>query len=198
MSIFRRRLMMGEKNEEEIILPEGYTRVEFIETDGDPYINTNIKGTGTWVIDAQVNNQLSRSQILIGKTYDRGHWAGVVPNGKWGVNSSVYTSYDATMRTKMRIIFTLRKATIVIGAESASITGGYDSNDYFWIFSCLQHGSFTIGAKLWRATCVQDDIKVFDGIPSLDSNGKAGLFDLVSNTFKGNVGKGDFTYGQII
>ena len=183
-------------------VPEGYTRVEYLEADGNQSIPLNITGINKRVeIDAQYTgtNTTSLRQLA---TYDsnyNGTFFGVYSN-KWAVAVSNSIG-NATVRTLVKCAFAFNSS----GYNTATITDGDDtavytrsntrSNKTLTLFGI---GSYKFIGKIYGCQIYDNNTNelLFDGIPAVrKSDSVAGLYDSVSGAFLEATGDEPFSVG---
>lgn len=192
MSDFRRRLMY-KKSESE--LPSGYTKLNYLKSTREQYIDTNFKPT-------------SNTKVMI----DGSLYVGV--DSLFGVNpyfviTSVLYKYrfrynnkviDSSIHATTRAVLTLDKNKAYINNEligtfteaefetsqtallfaRKTASGGIEERSPSIIYYC----------KIWH-----NNILVRDYIPVLDADSKPCMFDTVSKKPFYNQGTGEFLYG---
>lgn len=186
-------------------VPVGYTRVEYLQSDGDQCFKTDIFGLNTRVvIDAQYTGSSSSSVKMLA-TYDsnyNGTYFGVYSN-KWGLTSSG-TIGSATTRSVVECVFTTNssgynKATLTVGGETTSFTR--TSARPSKILYILGNGSYKFIGKMYSCQIYDNDTNklLLDGIPAVrNSDSVAGMYDTVSGQFLENIGTGAFSVGSNI
>ena len=197
---------------EQIGLPVGYTQVEYIESTGTQYIDTgiNINTTtsryetkispslvsGTIAIFGTRNsssaNQSSMNMFIIDGTFRLDWLYGAMGNSVKNISSN--TEYTISIT---RGLATINNVNYVSG-ENTSI----DSSYTFYIGNLNNAGSVyskEFSGKIYYSKLYNNNILVFDGVPCYrKSDNEIGMYDLVSNTFFTNAGKGTFTAGAEI
>lgn len=200
-----------------------YTIVNYIQTDGTAYIDTGIKGNAPKSFTGKMLPILpassTGSSYFLGCRKDTGNtrfWAFSVYGTKkaaFGYYSGYYAQVDIASSidnaTPLEFHSVLQKGTCLVGVKqqgassftdysrsiSYSVTTGYNIclfavNNAGTIAHSLP-GTRCYGLKIYNSANYTS--LVFDGIPVI-YNGAYGLWDLVSNSFFGNVaGSGAFT-----
>ena len=196
---------------EQIGLPVGYQQVEYIESTGTQYIDTGINtNTTTSRYETKINpslvsgtigifgtrngssaNQSSMNVFIIDGTF-RLDWL----NGAMGSSVRISSNTEYTISIT-RGLATINNVNYVIG-ENTSI----DSSYTFYVGSFNNTGSVYskgFSGKIYYSKLYNNNILVFDGVPCYrKSDNEIGMYDLVSNTFFTNAGKGTFTAGAEI
>ena len=193
--------------------PSEYQKVEYIQSTGAEYIDTEIYG------DQTTSLQLTLQRITPITTIARvfGSRTGITSNGFFLstlANGKVYidagSSNSGTQQTAP-CAWTLTKADIEIDDTGYS----YDGTAYSWasdhhgqsfttpdtllIFNAYSGGSTSTGveAKLYSVVIKKNGTAVFNGVPCYrKSDSEPGLYDLVTSTFFTNAsGSGAFSVG---
>ena len=193
-------------------LPDGYTQVEYIESTGTQYIDTgiNINTTtsryetkispslvsGTMCIFGTRNsssaNQSSMNVFIIDGTFRLDWLYGAMGNSVKNISSN--TEYTISIT---RGLATINNVNYVSG-ENTSI----DSSYTFYVGNLNNAGSVYskgFSGKIYYSKLYNNNILVFDGVPCYrKSDNEIGMYDLVSNTFFTNAGKGTFNTGSVV
>ena len=195
-------------------LPDGYTRLQYIESTGTQYIETGF----TFETSTKIEFTIERlgTNAGYGADHSRGNvWFGA--NGStgtenllgWGSNGNINyfrgtagsSFYSLPLNTKTNIIFDYTKGAIKLfangvqqgntGTSTSSIDkrvllGGVVDNAPPGVLYCLER--FYDGVKIWNG-----DILVANFIPAKrNSDNVLGMYDLVSGQFFTNQGTGNF------
>ncbi len=194
------------------ILPTGYTLVEYIRANGTQYIDTGVIANSPRTAQFDVEF-MSRgvTQTPCGAQKNTANamvFANIYYGGltfSYGGSSSVLITLTANKLYKF--VTTLRNGyqTLALdGANQGQTTKSGDLvNDIpFYLFANNNNGTPTglCDARIYRCVIHNGNgitaPKLCDLVPCLEeATGKYGMYDLVSNTFKGNQGTGDFTGG---
>lgn len=185
----------------EPILPNGYTRLEYLEATGNQYIDTGYTITEEDNIDATYDIALTNisGRGLMGYSLTQvGYWGKTASNTYelGGGNTQVATGNRDIVRFKRDVISTTRQDTdlyindVVVGHAQRSTTAEIGP---FQIFAC--RGSFKMAGKLYGATLTINNEQIRKFIPALrNSDSEPGMYDTVTNTFYTNAGTGIFNY----
>ena len=200
MSVFR-DLLMSMKDEG---LPSEYQEVEYIQSDGNQYIDTGIGGSDLGEYEIKMSPLSSRATTW--EQYFAGQMYTETTVGKLYENSSnfVYQGYPYA-RNQYAIISPLSNNAFEISVKDGGVySNGTKLTDYtprewgthtFYIFASNSEG---LGAsmKLYYLKMYSNGVKVRDYIPCYrKADSVIGLYDLVSKTFYANQGSGIFTKG---
>lgn len=208
--------------EEEIILPDGYSVLPRIISSGNQYIKTGILPTDNtgFEIDFETTDKFEASgnaRTLFGSrgvnywknayqfstytTASDGDIGGVFAFGTVG-SSSYYSQmkYSAHMSNDKRMKVSFRNP-IFTDAEGVSVNitanqGIYDPIEII-LFGLNDYGSYKEFANmtLYRCKFYEGDALTHDFVPALESQTNTiGLYDIVTQSFYTNSGNGTFTY----
>lgn len=202
MSIFRRRLMMGQGGRK----PDHYdAETEFIQSTGTQYIDTNLKlSDSNYVIDAKFNisTDTSRYFAALFTNREKGYntYGFAISNTRTYINpcNNPDVCIGITYSLNTDYTLSLKRGEATLNGTTYSNTdynSGYSRNS-LWIFRQWYNG-VGISAKLYYLTIRHNDDIIMDFIPV--RVGDVGyLFDKVSGKLFGNVGSGDFILGNDI
>ncbi|GEM_PF-6591595 len=169
-----------------------YSLVEYVSSNGNPYLNTGIKGDAKIVLDIQFTSSSDRSLMGMDPS---GNYFGKNANNKYELNWQVL-NVDATKRHILTANF---EGLNSLSAEGQTITNGYGpaAGNEIQLFALT--GSWRgVGGKLYSCQIYKSGVKVRDFVPVYSNTRKKfGLYDLVSNTFFTAV-NGDFSGGEVI
>ena len=164
------------------ILPEGYTRLEFVSPNKS--IITQIQGTGTtWETEVQMDTTPLSWQIIIGKSDYLGNFIGAKNNGYFSIGST--TAYDfapVTTRCKFVVSFGQKSVTVTYNGETktyerSSVQGQQNIN--FFGFAA---NSYLFKGRCYGLKCTSG--ASFNGIPAQrDSDNHQGLYDIDNDVF---------------
>lgn len=188
-------------------LPEGFTRVEYIESDGTQHIDTGFKpnqDTKT-VIDGMWSTKPTGNSVFYGartsaseKSY---YWmyVGVSNAARSGYNASFNYNWDIDP-TARRTVTKDKNVTTVDGA-SHSWTYAEFQCDYNMVLFALNE----VGTVKWFARGRIYSCQIFDNgtlvrdyVPCRNLEGEAGLYDMVEAKFYGRAGGNEFVTGNVI
>lgn len=180
-------------------LPNGYTRLLYIQSDGTQYINTGfIPNQDTRVVcDVAYNTPSeSGSHYLLGARQSNGVLTYGI-NAYDGIYQTMYNNETTDMGSGIAARFTIDKNKNVTTINGTSYTQSYAS------FSCP--GSMFLfamnnnGAVYARSTATLYSCKIYDNgtlvrdfIPAKNTSGVVGLWDDVNSTFYADAAGGGF------
>ena len=196
-------------------LPSSYTRVDYIESNGTQYIDTGYKATASTgvQIDYQFTDINPTQQRLFGADsssdsylnyhmYINGasNWAYAFKDGagNW-INTGI-----AANTSRHTIKFNMTSGQYSIDSTNGTISSSTrtktaQTNMYIMWYSSSDTGGLKAKMKLYSFKIYSNNNTglVRDFVPAINnSTGKAGLYDLVTDTFYGNAGTGDFIIGN--
>lgn len=193
-------------------LPSGYTQLEYIQSTGTQYINTDVD------VNAQTYDKLEISADVLYPSLSSAYYmvhgcsgSGVIYY--FGINNSngavVYgpgtsdqtTALRAAANTRYSIVFSVAEKYYQFGSNAAvSITPAAPSgNSKFYLFAYNKGASHDCHAeRLYSAQIKSDGTLVRDFVPCKNVSGAVGLYDTVKGQFYANAGTGTFTAGPEI
>ena len=186
-------------------LPSEYTQVEYIQSNGLQYIDTNYK------IDKSTDSVVADIDFI---REDGSHspFGVYVTNNQWMINyygtgntlllyygpggGPTYTIYHSITG---RHILKLSPTNLYINNNSilsyTSLEGQLDYNLYLFTSNAGTSRLFYSKMKLYKLRIYKNNKMVRNYVPCYrNSENKPGLYDLVNNVFYTNQGTGDFTY----
>lgn len=188
---------------------EGYTIVEYIESDGNQYIDTGISGGTRASYEIKLSATGTNRDVY--DTYFGGANGENVPKiqcmdtivvgqlNAWG--SSFCVLWVGATDTSPHIVRYDRtgsmyaddtEAVFDVPKEQWSDTGWGELSWY--VFNSHAEPGLMAAMRLYYLKMYTDDVLVRDFVPvRRDSDGVYGLYDRVSETFFGNLGSGEFT-----
>lgn len=180
-------------------LPKEYTRLEYIESTGTQYIDTNFCATSNTKIEADLQwTNLTIAQYS--GSYSSSSYLAFGMNSKYEIymgNTYANTGTPTTDRTI--IIMDASNKTAIINGSSYTIS--YSS----FTTTTTTHTIFALNRttainsncsmKLYSYKIYDNDTLIRDFIPCINPSGEIGLYDLVYGVFYNNAGTGTFTAG---
>ena len=168
------------------ILPDGYTQLDYIQSDGNQYIDTGVLGSdiNKVVVDFQFTSSQSTTEQEVAACIDGGNKLQI----GWYASSFITTggaSYSQTSYSARTI-------------GTASPIGSPSNSLYLFAQHEGNSANWKVKAKLYSCTISSTSGFVRNFIPCKDSSGTVGLYDIVGNKFYRNNGSGSFTAGPEI
>lgn len=188
-------------------LPDGYKELEYVESTGTQYIDTGIAGNITAILDVQgTRTDDSNSNVVIGCHSPVSNWFGrYTTYNRWALATEAGTYFDIpyTNRITVTLNFASDGATAIIdGVEKTRIGQTVVRNSNYWLMACnrINEGDhFYAYCKLYSCRIIKDGAVVRNFVPCIrKSDGKVGLYDLVTDTFFVNQGTGEFIAGPTV
>lgn len=193
-------------------LPIGYILLEYIESNGTQYINTDYKMTSNY---EKLNMKFRFlksyfSKTLIG-TQDSQYSdstlysINIYQSELFVANSHSVWSWNATVGANYEIDISANGAngSVLVNGTTFSfdIKGNIDKKDNILIFCGEVAGtpnlSQAVSARLYFCKIYDNGTLVRNLIPAKNTSGTLGLYDAVNNVFYTNAGTGTFTAGPI-
>lgn len=191
-------------------LPNTYIELEYIQSNGNQYINTNKAPSTTGKIEMVFMPMLaSTRQIMLGSWYSSSSYSYFVQQkvdntleyGVTGCTSTDPQTFTFSAGTKYTYIWdnVVNKELTINGIREIGITGTPSSSYELYVFA--SHDSESNPFK--NATMRLYSLKFYDTsgnlvqdyVPAMRLSDRAvGLYEQVSDTFKTRLGSGTFTY----
>ena len=198
MSDFRRRLIMCKKSESE--LPSGYTRLNYLESTGTQYIDTEIKPTinTKCELGAEI---LSGTAFLIGYAYinDKNDYRLFLYSNVLYFdfkNYRISQSYPSLVNNYAQFEFGNYYVKV---NDSKFLSGAYVNNftadDNIYLFRSSPLLKVGDNYKLYYLKIYDNDKIIRNFIPVLNKDEIPCLYDTVSKQPFYNQGTGEFLYG---
>lgn len=170
-------------------LPDGYTQLAYVESDGQQYVNTNfapdnntrvvcdvvfpVTNLGTWLFGARpgggqycfLSYQDEYRSDYANSTDDE--MVSIVPTGRFTVDKNKNVTYinGEVARTAAQATFSCQQNLYLFACNQSGVANGYGS------------------LKLYSCKIYDNDTLVRDYVPCQNAQGVAGLYDLVNDTF---------------
>jgi hypothetical protein len=185
--------------EEEIILPNGFRRAEYLESTGTQYINTNIKPnseTGTYIKALCLggggsNNIDGAGSSLMTPHIRSGNSAGYAYNGSWNGISGFLTSdiFEGSLNYLGNKIVKLITPNKNFSASLPTVTFSASNNLHLFNPSGFNYDGQW---RIYSYKVTQGTEIALNFIPCLDENNIPCMYDLVSQKPFYNSGTGTF------
>ena len=189
-------------------LPDGYTQVDYIQSSGMQYIDTGFKHNQNTriVMDAQVVTQPSTHAWLIGGRTSAASGAkslfllsGTSWRSDYNAASARATVSGVGITDRLSIDF--NKNALKVNAFTQTWTATtFQSNASLSLLADNENGTISgyISAKIFSCQIYDNDNLVRDYVPCINSDGTAGLLDMVEGVFYLNAGTGTFAVGEVV
>jgi len=193
-------------------LPEGYTELQYVECNGNQYLDTEVNATSSTIVEGIFMPRSSSSTDLFGASYYRYFsygstrlytYDGYYCNTNGGGSSYWYLYYDsastpvmshnyATASTAINTWYTFKmsRSNIIVNNTAHNYNGGSVTNTLSMSYSMLIGGIQTQTAKNSSFIGYIGEFKIYNGttpvkdyVPAKNSNNQIGFYDLVNGTF---------------
>lgn len=186
-------------------LPSEYQEVEYLESIGTQYINTNFKPNNNTTVKtiAKFNNVLRNGALFGTRTaYNSDDfYSFVIVGNENNFRTDFYNNVKVSVAkgTQELEIVKNKNVTVVNGTETINDYGIFDCNYNLFIFA-MNNGGNTNGwlalARIYYLQIINNGSLVRNFIPCYrKSDSVAGMYDLVNNVFYTNAGTGSFIVG---
>lgn len=195
-------------------LPDGYTRLEYIESTGTQYIDTGLKWKYGYSINLDFTSINNKGNYCLfgasnGSAYNNGEvscfWYDgrfdrVVPTSNTDSVNGTFNSYLSNTRYTLTYDNNITKAITKedIYSLQNNVYNNYVGNNSIWLFSTHRTGNpYCAIFKLHGEKMFNENNQLIQYlIPSKRiSDSVSGLYDIVTNTFLTNAGTGVFIAG---
>ena len=206
-------LLTKESTQNTSILPTGYTQVDYIQSSGTQYIDTELVGNVPLEFSGEfIPTDLSAYNYLVGSRDGDYRLFGlgirdtkvpfyVINNSFNDANMSLTENTKYSFKTYLSNgLQRLYINDIIVKGTTFTTTSTNTKNIY--LFTLNMNGTPSeqcfIG-KLYNFKIKENDVLTRDFIPCYrNSDNEVGLYDLVNNVFYTNQGTGVFTYGNVV
>lgn len=197
-------------------LPEGYTEVEYIQSDTHCSISTGLSYSTAqeynnfrMVIDftpvsiegeaVSLGRKIFTSSMAQGNGTQRYFSSSQFRDGTMNFFAGTTSLSMAVAPDERHILdVDIRSAVVKMDSESKQISRGTTTVSVFRPGIFADKTSDSVKAKMFGCQIYEGDAMVRDFVPCLDPSGAVGLYDLVGGNFYGNVGAGTFTAGPAV
>ena len=187
-----------------------YTRLEYIESNGNQYIDTGYKAISEnfkVVIDFEYTSVSSPKTVFGAQKGSNTLSFPITLYGKpakfYVGNSLELLSYSIEANKRILLDSHANNGTLIVSWDGilnqASYSGSLckDLSTYLFANNISGTADQLVSAKLYSCKIYDNGLLVRDYIPALRSDGIAGLYDAVNDTFIASNGTGNFAYGTI-
>lgn len=184
-------------------LPAGYTELEYIQSDKNSWIQTNIQANFTTrrvVVNIQVGSDITTNESIFGTTPVNNRFFYVLRYSlekliyRYSTNYGVYIEKDITDQ-RITIDWDFPSKYLAVGdyKKTTSTSMQTLSSDI-----CFFGPGRSPVAKLYSAQIYTSGTLVGDYVPCTNPSGVVGVYDLVGAKFYANAGSGTFTAGPAV
>ena len=188
-----------------------YTALEYIESTGTQWINTNVMPNENTKLDIDFsfteNTTNGHTQVFGSREnwQSKGFYFGVqsdtLGNGWWGQFNSSNTGALSAASDRNRHTVSFSKNVYLDNTLVKTFTGGLTPYTYIALFGSFE-GNTTAAScscqKLYSCKIYSGESLLKDLVPAKTLNDVVCLYDKVSKTFIYNSGTGDFVAGPVI
>ena len=185
----RRRALLSTLN----MLPNGYTRLEYIESSGTQYIDTGVTAkTGVSSKIEMSYTKVPSDANMLGARKGGNRFYLVHYYGSFSIGYGEYytTGVKATAGTKYVIesALLIKEQSMYINGEEAIYNGLSNSLDLglnLYLFGMNYDGSvnYRSSARCYSCKIYDSDVLVRDFVPCIDPSGVYGMYDIVGRQF---------------
>jgi hypothetical protein len=184
-------------------LPEGYLQLNYIESTGPQWIDTEISGDCDIDITCQGTLDSNRSQIVVGRYTLGGNYFGqVTTTHKWGMGiASTGGLTDILYLDKERFLLSFRQNESIINVKGKTYRVEID-NFYNYTYALCRskeksgNAYYASSVRIFACRIRQNGNLVRDYIPAKKiSTGEIGLYDTVTQTLYVSLGTDPFIEG---
>lgn len=187
------------------MLPEGYTQIEYIQSSGTQYIDTNeqlFSSTKHEIIIDFAPTSFYNYNTIWGSTHDADTFEGwIYSNGSLAARyNNIRYGTDNSISLNTRYLMDLKKENTILSKyvnnnpyNSNTVKDRITPASFLLFLSGSDYGKY----KLYNCKLYNNRVLVRHFIPCINNTTtKAGLYDLVEGVFYSNSGSGDFTPGS--
>lgn len=199
---------VGAPNFEPVTLPSGYTQLEYIQSSGTQYIDTNFKPDGETTVNiafqtSSVPDNLNDTLPVYGTATDYNSNAfefWTLSGGFATYGSQDYKSNLGITTGKKHTVSQAKNVLTVDGTSYTFTKQTFTAPYSLLLFATHRSGGIKICAsaanlKIYSCEIYNNGTLVRNFIPAKNSGGTIGLYDLVNSAFYTNAGSGSFTAG---
>lgn len=181
-------------------LPEGYAEVQYIQSTGAQWIDTEVKPDQTYALKIKFQTEQSSSGgIAVSDANWQSNGFGIWCNAAaFGNGTMQTTEWHGTTPIEIELsqqgLFVNGNLTWTPDAATFTVPANMT------LFALNRNGSIAekLTGKIYFAQLLKAGKLVRDFIPCVDPTGTVGLYDLVGGKFYGNSGTGVFTAGPVV
>ena len=190
-------------------VPDGYTRLKYIQSNGTQYIDTGInQNTLNFQVNLMISYSNTNTRYTCGVSSSSPMYFGRAADGRFEQNQA-YTSLTSgkdkpvnlqwgkdSNSNKMKLVVTIEDQSETLISNS---NGTVTNNNFVLIGNNIGSGISTkLSGRIYFAKIYKNGELVFYGIPAKNSSDVIGMYDAVSKTFFTNAGTGTFAAGPVM
>lgn len=196
-------MMTKESTQATRILPSEYTQVDYIESNGNQFIDIGMIGNQDTKFELSIMpTSLSNVKHLLGNilTSDASISFNILNStgaiSRWG-NDSITKASGLSVNTNYLLSISQNGYYVNGSLWWAPTINNFTTNGNLYLFTTNNSTSRYVG-KLYYCKVYDNSTLVRNFIPCYrNSDNEVGLYDLVNNAFYTNQGTGAFTYGSV-
>lgn len=181
--------------------PDGYTDLEYIESNGGQIIDTGIKSNQDCIHNLRFMLLSANNTYIYGAGYTGNRHAIFYWSSKWGAEVTGGLSgdqYASTGAINQIINFKLTGTELIVDGEIVKLSNGinFTTTENVKLFN--RTTAATTSGRMYATdepTIIENGIPIRHFIPCRNPNNEVGMYDLVSGQFFGNSGTGSFIAG---
>ena len=187
-------------------LPDGYTELQYIESTGTQYIDTNFAPNNNTSVETRAQ-LYSESNVRFFAVYNESsstpyYGVGFSGSKKWvNQTNTSNTVTNTSTDENLHIVYKNKTALYVDGTQiDNSGSGNFTSNYSIYLLAANVGGtaSFISSGKLYHTKIWDNDTLVRNFVPAKNASGAVGMYDTVNNRFYTNAGTGEFIAGPTV
>lgn len=185
-------------------LPDGYTEVEYIQSDTSSYIQTNYSlgnfTSARIVMDIEAGDFATSQERIISSDKDSSsdflllfRYTAARIMYRYASQTGVFA--DVNMSNKrLTVDWDFVSKTLSIGSQVFSFSGNTRTTNLKVRFL----GATSARAKIYSAKIYKSGALIADYVPCVNPSGFVGMYDIVGDLFYANAGTGTFTAGPAV
>ena len=189
-------------------MPDGYTKLQYIESTGTQYINTGVvQDTINFQVNLVVSFANANTRYIYGVSSSSPMYFGRYTNGRFEQNQQ-FTSLVSGVNKRVNLQWgknssnNLMKLVVTVDNQSetlVSTASGTVTNKNFLLFANNGNSVNSIlSGRIYSAQIYKNGVLAFSGVPAKNSSNVVGMWDTVTKTFFENAGTGTFTAGPAV
>jgi hypothetical protein len=185
-------------------LPSKYQQVEYIQSTGTQYINTEVYGTEhtDFDLEFQFTSVNKAWQQLFAGDLNSGYSPKLYTQNTYlsqlaiysGVNNYIIYNIDTSIK---HILEVSGQSIYLDGVKKLTVARKTGTSELpYWIFNSASEPTLYANMRLYKLTMYENNVKIREFIPCYrKSDTEIGLYDLVEKIFYTNDGSGTFVKG---
>lgn len=180
--------------------PSGYTRLEYIQSSGNQYIDTGFKPNQDTRVVVDVDWPITGTSWLYSArtTVNQNAFSFLQNSGKYRFNYANSINELTTSPTGKITIDTNKNKCYIDGVLMATATyTNFSAPVNMYLFGNNNNGTISGGSSVKMYSCMiyDNNVLIRNFIPCKNTSGIVGMYDAVNGAFYQNVGTGSFTAG---